>query len=56
MVHERRLQMYDSRGILYFERDADGVVQESYYPTIAALRIKHPRINSGVLVVDLTKK
>ena len=56
IVGDRRLESYDYKGILYFERDEEGVVQERYFKTFEAFQKEYPTLNSRGLMVDLSEK
>jgi len=56
IVGDRRLKSYDYKGILYFERDEEGVVQERYFKTFEAFQKEYPTLNSRGLMVDLSEK
>lgn len=55
-VGKRRLEAYNNKGILYFKRDEEGVVQEKYYSSFEDFEKDYPTLKIGGLMVDLSKK
>lgn len=55
-VGKRRLETYNYTGILYFERDGEGVVHEEYFKSFEDFIIKYPNLKTKGLMVDLSKK
>jgi hypothetical protein len=56
IVKERRFEAYEHKGILYFERDADGVVQERYFKSFDGFAKKYSDLNRKGLMVDLSRE
>jgi len=58
IVGDRRLESYDYKGILYFERDEEGVVQERYFSSFDLYEKEYPTLNKNrpSLIVDLSRR